>query len=60
MAIYVLKETDNSSLREWSKKTVQQGRSYFCARSVLSVREQGKISRTPMAVFFTIAQEDLL
>ena len=40
--------------RECSKKFVQQGRSYFGARSVLMVREHGKIARTPLAAFFNI------
>ncbi len=35
-----------------SKKSVQQGRSPFCARSVLAVREHGKRARTPLAAFF--------
>jgi len=41
-------------LRECSKKSVQQGRSYFEARSVPSVREHGKIARTPLVAFFNI------
>jgi len=36
------------------KKVVQQGRSDFDARSVLPVREHGKIARTPLAAFFNI------
>jgi hypothetical protein len=40
--------------REWSKKFVQQGRSLFDARSVLSVREHDKMARTPLAAFFNI------
>ncbi len=40
--------------RECSKKSVQQGRSYFDARSVLSVRKHGKMVRTPLAAFFNI------
>jgi len=35
-----------------SKKFVQQGRSLFCARSVPSVREHGKMARTPLTAFF--------
>jgi hypothetical protein len=31
---------------------VQQGRSHFCAQSVLPVREHGKMARTPLAAFF--------
>ena len=34
--------------------SVQQGRSHFDARSVLSVREHGKMARTPLAAFFNI------
>jgi len=41
-------------LREWSKKSVQQGRSLFGARSVLSVREHGKLARTLLAALFNI------
>ena len=40
--------------RECSKKSVQQGRSPFDARSVLIVREHGKRARTPLAAFFNI------
>jgi len=40
---------------ECSKKFVQQGRSRFDARSVLPVREHGKMARTPLAVFFNIS-----
>ncbi len=46
--------TDVSSRGEWSKKFVQQGRSLFNARSVLSVREHGKKARPPLAAFFNI------
>jgi len=42
------------SWRECSKKSAQQGRSHFDARSVLSVREHGKMARTPLAAFFNI------
>ncbi len=35
--------------------SVQQGRSHFGARSVLSVREHEKMARTPLAAFFNIA-----
>src|SRR5680860_701571 len=38
--------------RGGSKKFVQQGRSHFCAQSVLPVREHGKLARTPLAAFF--------
>jgi len=46
------------SERECSKKSVQQGRSRFDARSVLSVREHDKKVRTPLAVFFNILIEE--
>jgi hypothetical protein len=36
------------------KRVVQQGRSHFDARSVLIVREHGKMARTPLAAFFNI------
>jgi hypothetical protein len=36
------------------KKAIQQGRSRFGARSVLSVREHGKTARTPLVDFFNI------
>ena len=35
-----------------SKQSVQQGRSSFSARSVLGLREHGKMARTPLAAFF--------
>ena len=35
-----------------SKKSVQQGRSHFYARSVCVIREHGKMGRTPLAAFF--------
>jgi hypothetical protein len=41
---------------EWSKKIDQQGRSHFGARSVLPVREHGKMTRTPLAAFFNISK----
>ena len=37
------------------KKDVQQGRSHFDARSVLPVREHGKMARTPLVAFFIIS-----
>ncbi|MEC4673015.1 MAG: hypothetical protein VST68_02385 [Nitrospirota bacterium] len=52
--INALDEIDISSLREWSKKSVQQGRSQFDSRRVLTVREHGKLARTLLAAFFTI------
>jgi hypothetical protein len=39
------------------KKVIQQGRSDFDARSVLPVREHGKIARTPLVAFFNIPME---
>ncbi len=38
--------------RVGSKKSGQQGRSLFFARSVHPVREHGKMARTPLVVFF--------
>jgi len=52
--INALGEIDISRRGEWSKKSVQQGRSHFDARSVLPVREHGKMARTPLAAFFNI------
>ncbi|MEC4674096.1 MAG: hypothetical protein VST68_07890, partial [Nitrospirota bacterium] len=43
-----------SSRWEWSKKSVQQGRSSCGARSVLPVREHGTRARTPLAAFSNI------
>ena len=34
------------------KKVLQQGHSYFDERSVLALREHGKIARTPLRAFF--------
>ncbi len=55
--------------RVCSKKSVQscpeasrrKGRSPFCARSVLALREHGKRARTPLAAFFNrpLLREDL-
>ena len=52
--IYALEEINISSRGEWSKKSIQQGRSQFDARSVLPVREHGKLGRTPLVAFFNI------
>jgi len=60
-----IKALDEPSIvkgRECSKKhalslsegSIQQGRSHFDARSVLTVREHGKRARTPLAAFFNI------
>ncbi len=38
--------------RVCSKKSVQQGRSPFCARSVLARREHGTMARTLLVAFF--------
>ncbi len=51
-------EPNIGSGRECSKKSVQQGRSPFDARSVLSVREHGKMARTLLAAFFNIPKKD--
>jgi hypothetical protein len=53
--IQAQKETALISLRECSKKSVQQDRSLFGARSVHGVREHGKMARPPLAAFFNIA-----
>jgi hypothetical protein len=47
-------EIDISHWREGSKKSVQQGRSPFDSRSVLPVREHGKLARMPLVVIFKI------
>ncbi len=52
--IHAQEETAIISWRECSKKSVQQDRSHFGARSVLSVREHGTMARTPLAAFFNI------
>jgi hypothetical protein len=52
--IHAQEETAIISWRECSKKSVQQGRSHFDARSVHGVREHGKMARTPLAAFFNI------
>ena len=44
--------TSISCERDGSKKSVQQGRSLFHARSVLAIREHGKTARTQLAAFF--------
>jgi hypothetical protein len=45
-------EVTYQRLRVGSKKSVQQGRSHFDARSVCGIREHGKMARTPLAAFF--------
>jgi len=52
--VHAQEETAIISWRECSKKSVQQGRSHFDARSVHGVREHGKMARTPLAAFFNI------
>ncbi|MEC4674911.1 MAG: hypothetical protein VST68_12045 [Nitrospirota bacterium] len=52
--IHALDQIDISSRGEWSKKSVQQGRSQLDARSVLPVREHSKMARTLLAAFFNI------
>ncbi len=51
---YTRAENPIGSRRECSKKSIQQGRSPFDARSVLPVREHGKRARTPLVAFFNI------
>ncbi len=41
------------------KIVIQQGRSRFDARSVLSVREHDKRARTPLVAFFNIPIKDV-
>ncbi len=52
--IHARGSTDTNSWRDCSKKSVQQGHSYFDARSIQRVREHGKMARTPLAAFFNI------
>ena len=59
MANTCQEETAIISWRECSKKSVQQGRSPFDARSVHGVREHGKRARTPLAAFFNIPIHDI-
>jgi hypothetical protein len=56
--IFTRDEFDISGGQECSKKSVQQGRSPFDARSVHGVREHGKMARTPLAAFFNIPGND--
>ncbi len=51
-AIFLQEVVPYQQPRVCSKKSVQQGRSPFCARSVLALREHGKRARTPLAAFF--------
>ena len=41
-----------------SERSRRKGRSPFGAQSVLSVREHGKMERTPLAAFFNISNGD--
>jgi hypothetical protein len=52
-------EVTHQRLRVGSKKSVQQGRSHFDARSVCVIREHGKTARTPLAAFFNRPGEGL-
>jgi len=52
MCQFVQDEVTHQRLRVGSKQSVQQGRSRFYARNVWSIREHGKMARTPLAAFF--------
>jgi hypothetical protein len=52
-------EVTHQRLRVGSKKSVQQGRSHFYARSVCVIREHGKMARTPLAAFFNRPENDI-
>ncbi len=51
-AIFHQEVVDDQQHRVCSKQSAQQGRSHFCARSVLVLREHAKMARTPLAAFF--------
>ena len=51
-AIFCQEVVGDHEPRVGSKKFVQQGRSQIFARSVLALREHGKLARTPLAAFF--------
>jgi hypothetical protein len=51
-------EFDLRGQGECSKKSAQQGRSPFDARSVHPVREHGKRARTPLVAFFNIPRRE--
>ncbi len=51
-AIFHQEALSDQQRRVSSKKSVQQGRSHCYARSVLVLREHGKMVRTPLAAFF--------
>ena len=50
--IFLQKALGDQQYQIGSKKSVQQGRSLFCARSVLVLREHRKMARTSLAAFF--------
>ncbi len=50
--IFLQKALGDQQYRVGSKKSVQQGRSHFCARNLLVLREHGKMERTSLAAFF--------
>ena len=51
-AIFRQEALGDQQRRVGSKKSIQQGRSHFCARSILALCEHGKMARTPLAGFF--------
>ena len=51
---YMPEVQSTSTAKGMVKKFIQQGRSLFNARRVLSVREHDKKARTPLAAFFNI------
>ena len=57
-AIFRQEALDDQQRRIGSKKSVQQGRSHFCARSVQARREHGTMERTPLAPFFNRSYMD--
>jgi len=55
---YMPEVRSTSAAKGMVKKFVQQSRSLFDARSVLSVREHDKMARTPLAAFSNIPIKD--
>ncbi len=51
---FLQRPVDDDKPRVGSKKSVQRGRSHFCARSVLVRRKHGTMARTPLAAYFDI------
>ncbi len=51
-SIFAPSDLRHQELRGGSKKSIQQGRSHFCARSVPALREHGKMARTRLVAFF--------